>query len=194
MDYLDLVQAVINEYYDQSTQPTWPRPSGSMIRLNDGTRCPVKSAGVYIFLTEEWDRILYVGKADRLDRRLNVGYFRDFAPHAAAGPFWGGFEAWELKPLWMYLVKYESAQFHEASGLERFLLRELDPKENKRGRLSEREKERLRPSVGGWWEMRDGRLAFNQGYTLGDEKGPFQCPNVEGWLSKGFRWSRPVRE
>ena len=193
MDHLELVKAVIKEYYDKSAHPDWPRPDGWQYPLRDGFRCPIRSAGVYIFLDAGFDRVLYVGTSDQLHRRLNTEYFYDFAPQAHTGPIWGGFVTWEIKPAWMYLVAYERAQAHEALGLERYLVTELDPKQNKSGRLKERER-----TTSSWrWRM-VGNARRAAGWKadiplIRRKRVPFIAPTVEGWLTSGFRWSHKVR-
>src|ERR1019366_10747371 len=101
MDHLDLVKAVITEYHDRARHPNFARPFELLYPLYDGFRCSDSSAGVYMFFDARREWILYVGMADRLDRRLNNKYFRFFAPTAPGGPCWGAFEEWNIKPAWM---------------------------------------------------------------------------------------------
>lgn len=196
MDHLEIVNLVIDEYDSRHKPPDLMRAHRFLYPLENWFRFTSNHAGVYIFFDQERSRILYVGTADQLGRRLNVEYFGGFAPDQTDGdPIWGGFSKWPEKPRWMYVVSYEGSRAYEAPSLEAYLIIELDPLVNRVGRLGEKEKARMRPSYGNdstceWAEMYDGRL-IKRGIRSGHEKHKdLTAPTVEEWWKSGVRWSR----
>ena len=86
-------------------------------------------AGCYVLYSTD-RKLLYVGKAVKLGRRLS-NHFRLDEMRNAVTPPW---ERWSSAPRLVQAIKVN--KFYEASSLEEFLIHELDPPDNSLGRKS----------------------------------------------------------